>query len=201
MGIPPDERRQRGQPFAYVSVQEDPRRGRDVIGQEELPALEAECEYGALDRARQRDPGGSVVVVGGCSSAGCWRDVGLGPSRVHQDPARRLRRERAEVDAWLAEAKARAQQPWLAARRDVRLRVPRQAEPVGVGEAVAGPRTATAADATQIELLSAGDRQLWPPVEAHALDGRRLRAVVGRRGDEVAHPRLEHTRVPDPDVG
>ena len=82
--------RQGLQPVVHVAVQEEPRLGRDVVGEEQLLAAQREREGGATDPARQLDPAGPVVVV-----RRRWRasDAGMSTSgrrvltRTHGDSA------------------------------------------------------------------------------------------------------------------
>src|SRR3954451_13579677 len=181
-------------------MQEEPRLGGDVVREEQCLAPELEREGGSIYPTRERDSAGAVVVVAHIGRALGLRYVDLGTTSVRYDPARRARRKVPEVDARLANPEPVVELARLPVRLYLCSREPREAHSVGVGKTVVAPCPG-AADPADVQLASARQCQLPPSVHRDDVIRWLFRLVVGRLGDELAHPRLEQRGVPDRDLG
>ena len=207
-------------------MQEDPRLGRDVVGEQQLLA--------AQSRARRRLAGPSSTARSrrsrrsGRAAVGSLRtwDVDLGAASVDQDPRRlrdplvRRRRQElrchtrrrprtrhggkvAEVDPRLAERRGRRRAAAVRRlRSDLGGREADQAEPMGVGRAGRWPtsRLLAGPDRGRARGRSPRSARRVPSTRTRS-SARLVRAVVRRLGDELAHPRLEHPGSQTSDVG
>ena len=98
------ERRQRPQPFADVTVEDHSRLARESLGECDVELAEAEGEHGAPQRALERDAAAAVVVVLRLRCVARKRLLDLGAVRPHYHPRLGTRRLDAEIDAGLANA-------------------------------------------------------------------------------------------------
>src|SRR3954454_20639036 len=154
MLVPLDERRQRPEAVAYISVQEDPGLRSDRMREQQFPTAELERERRPADPARERDAAGPVVVIRAGGFPVRRRDVDFATPGVADHP-RRLRK-RPEVDPRLCEPEACVQQAGLPIRLDSGSGKADLAEPVGIREMLVAPIPGGRPDGAQVELARAG---------------------------------------------